>query len=83
MNSRQMLDDDLVDHFQIIQNDAFNPATQIYRGATQHGHPIWLNRALLDCDVKILTGLLNPFFAGFSGAAKHDAGMAGLENNPG
>ncbi|MGD0610890.1 MAG: nickel-dependent lactate racemase [Anaerolineales bacterium] len=77
---RQMLDDELVDNYRIIQNNAFDPAAQIHLGTTKRGHEIWLNRELLDCDVKILTGFIEPhFFAGFSGGGKAIMpGMAGL-----
>ncbi len=76
-----MLDQPLVENYRIIQNNAFNPATQIYLGASQRGHEIWLNRDLWACDVKILTGFIEPhFFAGFSGGGKAMMpGMAGLE----
>ena len=75
----------------IVQNDAFDPTTQVHAGVTARGHDIWLNAALMACDVKILTGFIEPhFFAGFSGGGKalmpgmagqrtvlgnHDAGM--------
>jgi nickel-dependent lactate racemase len=62
-------------------------------GTTSRGHDVWLNQELVECDVKILTGFIEPhFFAGFSGGGKaimpgmagqhtvlgnHDAGMVG------
>lgn len=77
--------------YRIVQNDAFDPATQVRVGVTSRGHEIWLNRELAGCDVKVLTGFIEPhFFAGFSGGGKalmpgmagqrtvlgnHDAGM--------
>ena len=77
---RQMLGDDLVDSYRIVQNNAFDPATLIHLGATRKGHEIWLNRELWECNVKILTGFIEPhFFAGFSGGGKAIMpGMAGL-----
>jgi len=88
---RGMLGDALVDGCRIVQNDAFDPSTQVHLGVTVRGHDIWLNRELVACDVKILTGFIEPhFFAGFSGGGKaimpgmagqrtvlgnHDAGM--------
>jgi len=77
---RCMLGDWIVDNFRIVQNDAFDQLTQIYLGITKFGHEIWLNRELLECDIKILSGLIEPhFFAGFSGGAKAIMpGMAGL-----
>lgn len=77
---RYLLGDWIVENFRIVQNDAFDPSTQTYLGKTTYGHEIWLNRELLDCDFKILTGYIEPhFFAGFSGGAKAIMpGMAGL-----
>jgi lactate racemase len=65
-------------------------------GVSSRGHEIWLNRELMACDMKILTGFIEPhFFAGFSGGGKaimpgmagqrtvlgnHDAGMIGDPN---
>jgi nickel-dependent lactate racemase len=90
---RGMLGDALVDGYRILQNNSFNPSTQVQLGTTTRGHDVWLNRALVECDVKILTGFIEPhFFAGFSGGGKavmpgmagqrtvlgnHDAGMIG------
>ncbi len=90
---RGMLGDRPVDTYRIVQNNSFDPETQVHLGTTRRGHEIWLNRELMACDVKILTGFIEPhFFAGFSGAGKaimpgmagqrtvlgnHDAGMIG------
>lgn len=76
---RGMLGDALVDHYRIVQNNAFDQATQQYRGMTSHGHPVWINRELEACDLKILTGFIEPhLFAGFSGGGKAIMpGMAG------
>ena len=88
---RGMLGDALVDRYHIVQNNAFDPSTQVYLGRTRRGHDIWLNCELVECDLKILTGFIEPhLFAGFSGGGKaimpgmagqrtvlsnHDAGM--------
>jgi len=90
---RGMLGDALVDSYRIVQNNAFDPSTQVHMGTTSREHDVWLNRELVECDVKILTGFIEPhFFAGFSGGGKaimpgmagqqtvlgnHDAGMVG------
>jgi nickel-dependent lactate racemase len=90
---RGMLGDALVDSYRIVQNDAFDPSTQVHWGNTSRGHDVWLSQELVECDVKILTGFIEPhFFAGFSGGGKavmpgmagqrtvlgnHDAGMVG------
>jgi nickel-dependent lactate racemase len=64
----------------VVQNDCFDPATQVNLGLTRQGHPAWINRELAQCDLKILTGFIEPhFFAGFSGGGKAVMpGMAGL-----
>lgn len=76
---RGMLGDTLVDRYRIVQNNAFDPSTQVHLGVTSRRHEIWLNRELAACDVKILTGFIEPhFFAGFSGGGKAIMpGMAG------
>jgi len=90
---RGMLGSTLVDGYRIVQNNAFDPSTQMQMGTTSRGHDVWLNQELVECDVKILTGFIEPhFFAGFSGGGKaimpgmagqhtvlgnHDAGMVG------
>jgi lactate racemase len=78
---RRILDDDLVDHYRIVQNNAFDPSTQVHLGSTSQGHEIWINRELYECDLKILTGFIEPhFFAGFSGGGKAlMPGMAGFK----
>jgi nickel-dependent lactate racemase len=90
---RGILGDALVDGYRIVQNNAFDPSSQIQMGTTSRGHDVWLNREMVECDVKILTGFIEPhFFAGYSGGGKavmpgmagqhtvlgnHDAGMVG------
>jgi nickel-dependent lactate racemase len=63
----------------IVQNNAFDPTTQVHLGVTSRGHDIWLNRELVECDIKILTGFIEPhLFAGYSGGGKAIMpGMAG------
>jgi nickel-dependent lactate racemase len=68
---RAMLGDRIVDEFRIVTHDAHDEPSLRYLGQTRRGHPIWVNRAYLDADVRILTGFVEPhFFAGFSGGPK-------------
>jgi lactate racemase len=71
---------ELLSTYRLVQNDAFDPATQQHMGVTARGHDIWLNQEIAACDVKVLTGFIEPhFFAGFSGGGKAlMPGMAGL-----
>jgi nickel-dependent lactate racemase len=90
---RAMVGDAIFDERRIVQNDTFDPATQVHVGVTSKGHETWLNAELMRCDLKVLTGFIEPhLFAGFSGGGKaimpgmagqrtvlgnHDAGMVG------
>jgi nickel-dependent lactate racemase len=90
---RGMLGDAVFDGRRVVQNDTFDPSTQVRVGVTSKGHETWLNAELMRCDLKVLTGFIEPhLFAGFSGGGKaimpgmagqrtvlgnHDAGMVG------
>jgi nickel-dependent lactate racemase len=74
---RGMLGDEILDRFRIIQNDAQEQESHTLAGTTISGNDIWIHTELLECDVRILTGFIEPhFFAGFSGGGK--ACMPGL-----
>jgi len=74
---RTMLGAPVADRYRIVQNDARDRSTHILVGTTSMGNDVWLNRAFVECDVRILTGFIEPhFFAGFSGGGK--AVMPGL-----
>jgi len=73
----EMLGGDISNRFRIIQNDARDRSSHRFVGTTDSGNDIWLHEAYLDCDIRILTGFIEPhFFAGFSGGGK--AVMPGL-----
>ena len=90
---RTMLGDGIFERRRIVQNDTFDPSTQVRVGVTSKGHETWINAELMRCDLKVLTGFIEPhLFAGFSGGGKaimpgmagqrtvlgnHDAGMVG------
>jgi nickel-dependent lactate racemase len=72
-----MLGEQAVRRFRIVQNDAYDPDAHAQVGTTADGNEIWIQRQYLRCDVRILTGFIEPhFFAGFSGGGK--ACMPGL-----
>jgi len=61
----------IVNNYKIVQNDANNLDLHEYVGTTASGNEIFLNKKILNCSVKILTGFIEPhFFAGFSGGGK-------------
>ena len=78
---RQMLGDDLVDTMRIINHDAREGDSLVWRGTYGDGVPVWLNRHWVDADIRITTGFVEPhFFAGFSGGPELVApGLAGLD----
>jgi nickel-dependent lactate racemase len=66
-----ILGEKIIGNFKIQQNDANNPDNFEYVGTTRSGNEIFLNKEILKCDIKILTGFIEPhFFAGFSGGGK-------------
>ena len=66
---RGMVGDAVFERRRIVQNDTFDPSTQVRVGVTSKGHETWLNAELMRCDLKVLTGFIEPhLFAGFSGA---------------
>jgi nickel-dependent lactate racemase len=76
---RGMVGDAIFERRRIVQNNTFDSTTQVRVGRTSRGHETWLNAELMRCDLKILTGFVEPhLFAGFSGGGKAIMpGMAG------
>lgn len=76
-----MLGADVVGRFRIVQNDTHDRGSHALAGTTDSGNAVWLHREYLACDLRILTGFIEPhFFAGFSGGPKACMpGMALLE----
>jgi nickel-dependent lactate racemase len=68
---RQMLGDDIVDRYRIVQHDA-QDADNLLPVATNHaGRPVRVHRAYVEATFRLLTGFIEPhFFAGFSGGPK-------------
>ena len=68
---RGMLGDDCVDNYRIVQNDAEDTDSHVTVGTTRRGNEIRVLREYVECDLRILTGFIEPhFFAGFSGGPK-------------
>lgn len=79
---RALLGDALLESYRCLQHDAFDDSILVSLGETCFGHPVRLNRYLVEADLKILTGFIEPhFFAGFSGGPKCVLpGLAGAES---
>lgn len=69
---RTMLGDLIMDGgYSCLQHDAYDDDNLVSLGETRNGHPVRINRAYMEADVRILTGFIEPhFFAGFSGGPK-------------
>ena len=78
---RSMLGSYLYDNFRIVQNNAFEESQLEEIGTSSFGNVIQVNKELISCNIKILTGFIEPhFFAGFSGGGKAVMpGMAGIK----
>lgn len=74
---RTILGEQIAERFRIVQNDAHDRASHASVGTTASGNEVWIHKEYLRCDMRILTGFIEPhFFAGFSGGGK--ACMPGL-----
>ncbi len=78
---KEILGKDVLKRYRIIQNDARDNHSHMLVGTTESGNEIRLHKAYLDCNIRVLTGFIEPhFFAGFSGGGKAIMpGLASLE----
>ncbi len=68
---RAMLGGEIVDRYRCLQHDCYDDANLVSLDQTASGHPVRVNRAYCEADIKILTGFIEPhLFAGFSGGPK-------------
>jgi len=66
-----ILGSEVISNYEIVQNEAEKQCLFKSVGTTSSGNDIYVNSRLLEYDLKILTGFIEPhFFAGFSGGAK-------------
>ena len=77
----QLLTPAVVRDYCVLNHEPENRAELAQLGVTRDGTPALLNRHLVEADVRIVTGFIEPhFFAGFSGGPKGIMpGVAGLE----
>jgi len=67
----EMLGDELVSRYRIVQHNAFDEDALADMGMTSFGNPLMVNRDYAEADIKILTGFIEPhLFAGYSGGPK-------------
>jgi Uncharacterized conserved protein len=77
----QMLTPAVTRSYRVLNHEPENPEALVQLGVTRTGAPALLNRHVVEADVRIVTGFIEPhFFAGFSGGPKGIMpGVAGLE----
>ncbi len=67
----QMLTPAVVADYRVLNHEPENADAHVQVGVTRDGTPALLNRHLVEADVRIITGFIEPhFFAGFSGGPK-------------
>jgi nickel-dependent lactate racemase len=76
-----MLTPEVVRDYRVLNHEPENPAAHVQLGTTRDGTPALINRHVVEADVRIITGFIEPhFFAGFSGGIKGICpGTAALE----
>ena len=77
----KLLTPEAVANYRVINHEPENPSALKQFGTTRDGTPALINKILVESDVRIITGFIEPhFFAGFSGGIKGIMpGCAGLE----
>jgi len=66
-----MLGAEIVDNYRCVQHDAYDETQRVPLKVPNHHKPIEVNRLLIEADLTILTGFIEPhFFAGYSGGPK-------------
>jgi nickel-dependent lactate racemase len=71
----------LLKRLDVLSHDAYDTRNLIDMGFTSKGTPIWVNKAVQECDLVIGDGYIEPhFFAGYTGGGKNILpGVAGFE----
>jgi nickel-dependent lactate racemase len=76
----RMLTPAVVQNFRVVNHQCEDEAALVQLGAMRDGSPALINRLLVEANLRIITGFIEPhFFAGFSGGPKGILpGVAGL-----
>ena len=67
----EMVGRDIMNNYRIVNHLSDEPETHKYLGLTRNGTPVHIDKAYLESDLKIATGLIEPhLMAGYSGGRK-------------
>lgn len=80
INARKKLGDEIVENYAVFNHDAFQ--NTVWAGRTPTGVELWINREVMNCDLKIGIGCITAHVhVGFGGGAKIILpGVAGIES---
>ncbi|MFC7659983.1 lactate racemase domain-containing protein [Pseudonocardia benzenivorans] len=78
-----MLGKEILGTYRVVNHDARDESTLVWRGRHGADVPVWLARDWVEADVRLTTGFVEPhFFAGFSGGRARRAGARGAGDRP-
>jgi nickel-dependent lactate racemase len=67
----RMLTPQVLANYRVLNHEPENPSAHVQLGTMRDGTPALINRHVVEADVRIITGFIEPhFFAGFSGGIK-------------
>jgi len=74
-----VLPPEILARYPVLCHDADDAANLVHLGTTGQGTPVWINRAYLEAELRLVVGNIEPHqFQGFSGGVKSAAiGLAG------
>jgi lactate racemase len=68
---RAMVGAEVFARYQVVNHDSMDPSTMALAGKTRDGKPVFMSRAYVEADRRIVLGFIEPhFMAGFSGGYK-------------
>lgn len=78
----EMLTPEVLANYEVVNHDCHDADNLVQVGEMRDGKPALLNRRVVEADLRIVTGFIEPhFFAGFSGGPKGlMPGVAGLQS---
>ena len=79
---RELLGEEVMEEVEVLNHDAEDEGSLTYLGRTRFGTELSVNKLVVESDLVIMTGLIEPhFFAGYSGGRKSILpGVAGRES---
>jgi len=67
----QLLGKDIFKNYKVISHDGENKNMHQFLGYTSNGTPLYIDKAFVDSDIRIITGMIEPHqFMGFTGGLK-------------